>query len=91
MTAVVRAPSATSWAPVRVATSMTTSGVSSQARAMASARMSRPSASVLLTSTVFPPRRVSTSDGRMAVPLGMFSAIGTQASTSTAGRARRRR
>ena len=55
MTAEVRLPSATSWAPVSVATSMSTSGLSSQARTMPSARTSRPSASVLSTSTVVPP------------------------------------
>ena len=36
----------------------------------------RPSASVLVTSTVLPERIVSTSPGRIAVPDGMFSAIG---------------
>ena len=49
---------------------------------MASARISRPSASVLSTSTVMPPYWVSTSPGRCAVADGMFSAIGTVAMTS---------
>ena len=44
--------------------------------------MSRPSASVLSTSTVVPPYWVSTSPGRWAVADGMFSAIGTVAITS---------
>jgi hypothetical protein len=55
MIAEVRLPSATSCAPVSVAMSMTRSGLSSLARASASARISRPSASVLSTSTVLPP------------------------------------
>ena len=52
-------------------------GESSQARTIASARISRPSASVLSTSTRLPPYMVSTSAGRYAEPLGRFSAIGT--------------
>ncbi len=39
--------------------------------------MRRPSASVLSTSTVLPLRIFSTSPGRMALPLGMFSTSGT--------------
>ncbi len=74
-----------SWAPVSVATSMMTSGLSSPARTMASAMISRPSASVFITSTVLPPRMVSTSEGRIACPLGMFSAVGTQPTTLTSG------
>ena len=50
---------------------------------MASARMRRPSASVLPTSTVCPLRILSTSEGRYADPDGMFSAIGTVAMIST--------
>ena len=42
----------------------------------ASPRMSRPSASVLMTSTVLPDALFSTSPGLMARPPGMFSAIG---------------
>ena len=53
------------------------SGFSSLARLSASARMSRPSASVLSTSTVLPLRMRSTSPGRIALPLGMFSTSGT--------------
>src|SRR5665648_1025431 len=54
--------------------STTASGFSSTAAARPSARTKRPSASVLSTSTVFPPRWVITSDGRCALPDGMFSA-----------------
>ena len=43
----------------------------------------RPSASVLSTSTVLPPRIVMTSDGRCAVPDGMFSARQSQPVTAT--------
>ena len=70
-------PSATMHAPVSVARSITAAGFSSAASESASARMSRPSASVLSTSTVFPLRIFSTSPGRIAVPLGMFSTSGT--------------
>src|SRR5215211_2379194 len=77
----ILSPSATMHAPVNVATSTTASGLSSAARASASARMRRPSASVLSTSTVLPFRILRTSPGRMAVPLGMFSTIGTYAVT----------
>ena len=34
-----------------------------------------------MTSTVLPPRIVRTSDGRIAVPDGMFSALATQPTT----------
>ncbi len=54
--------------------SMMASGLASAANAMPSPRTRRPSASVLSTSTVSPPRWVMTSPGRVAVPLGMFSA-----------------
>jgi hypothetical protein len=71
-------------APVNVARSTTASGRSSwSAYASASASTSRPSASVLSTSTVRPPYIRSTSPGRYAVALGMFSAIGTVAVTAT--------
>ena len=53
---------------------MIRSGWSSPARARASASTSRPSASELPFSTVFPPYWVSTSEGRYALPDGMFSA-----------------
>ena len=49
----------------------------------ASARISRPSASVLLTSTVLPFSWVMTSPGLIAVPLGMFSVAGTTATRSS--------
>ena len=69
--------------PVRVATSRITSGFSSVARTRASARISRPSASVLRTSTVVPPYCVMTSPGRIALPDTMFSAIGANVETLT--------
>ena len=55
---------------------MRMSGESAADAASTSASTRRPSASVLVTSTVVPPNMVSTSEGRCAVPLGMFSAIG---------------
>ena len=64
MAPIIRVPSATIWAPVSVDTSMSRSGSSSAARVIASARMSRPSASVSATSTVRPPYMRRTSDGR---------------------------
>ena len=70
-------PSATTHAPVSVARSTIASGFSSLARLSASARIRRPSASVLSTSTVLPLRIVNTSPGRIASPLGMFSTSGT--------------
>ncbi len=79
----VRSPSATTIAPVRVATSTIASGFSSEARVIASASTSRPSASVLSTSTVLPLYIVSTSPGRVAVPDGMFSASASQPVTLT--------
>ena len=60
-----------------------TSGSTSVARTSASARTSRPSASVFITSTVRPPYIVSTSPGRVAEPDTMFSAIGTNVLTLT--------
>ena len=84
MTAPTRSPRATIWAPVRVATSMTASGPSWTARARASARTRRPSASVFVTSTVVPSYMVMMSLGRWAPPPGMFSASASQASTRTA-------
>jgi hypothetical protein len=70
-------------APVSVAMSTIASGFSSAAITSASARISRPSASVLVISTVVPPRMVSTSPGRIAEPEIMFSAIGAHAVTFT--------
>ncbi|MNW64182.1 hypothetical protein D3C74_424420 [compost metagenome] len=43
----------------------------------------RPSASVFRTSTVLPPRIVMTSEGRWAVPDGMFSARQSHPVTAT--------
>ena len=76
---VVVLPSATTMAPVSVATSMRCVAPSCRAYQSASPRMSRPSASVLFTSTVRPeaPRRMS--PGLVALPPGMFSVIGTTA------------
>src|SRR5699024_6441296 len=83
ITPAVSMPSATMHAPVRVATSMIMSGLSSVARTKASAITSRPSASVLPFSTVVPPYMVSTSEGRYEVLDGMFSAIDAYAVTFT--------
>ena len=47
--------------------------------------MSRPSASVLMTSMVLPERLVTTSPGLTAVPDGMFSVLGMRPTTWTAG------
>jgi hypothetical protein len=69
-------PSATTHAPVSVARSTIASAFSSTASESASARISRPSASVLSTSTVLPLRIFKTSPGRIAPPLGMFSTSG---------------
>ena len=55
MTPAVRLPSATVAAPVRVATSTISTGLSSPDLTIPSARTSLPSASVLSTSTVLPP------------------------------------
>src|ERR1022692_4320410 len=85
ITPLIRGPRATSWAPVRVATSTSRSGESAADLASASASTRRPSASVFSTSTVVPPKIVMTSDGRCAVPLGMFSASGMYPTTFTAG------
>ena len=73
----ILSPSAIVTAPVSVARSMIASAPSSLASDSASARIRRPSASVLSTSTVLPLRIVSTSPGRIAAPLGMFSTSGT--------------
>ena len=81
-------PSAARHEPVSVARSITASGFSREARASASARTSRPSASVLSTSTVLPLRKRMTSPGFCAWPPGRFSVAGTKAVTST-GRPRR--
>ncbi len=83
MTPNVRLPSATIIAPVSVATSTIASGSSSEAAHSASASTSRPSASVLRTSTVLPLYMRSTSPGRVAEPEGMFSASASQPVTLT--------
>ena len=66
-------PSARMHAPVSVAMSTIASVGSSVASTSASAITSRPSASVLITSTVVPPRIVITSPSFIAVPDGMLS------------------
>ena len=74
-------PSATMMAPVRVESSTMACGLNfSCAYHMASHRISRPSASVLMTSTVWPDMLLTTSPGRWALPSGMFS---TRAHTPT--------
>ncbi len=85
ITPAMRSPRATMHAPVSVATSTMRSGSSSLARAMPSPSTRRPSASVLRTSTVRPPYMVSTSEGRIAVPDGMFSARHAYAVTRICG------
>jgi hypothetical protein len=69
-------PSATRAAPVSVPMSIKSSGAPSSASASASARTSRPSASVLPTSTVSPLRDRYTSRGRKAAPEIAFSTAG---------------
>ena len=60
-------------APVSVAMSRIASGCNSVESTSASAITSRPSASVLMISTVVPPRTVITSPSFTAVPDGMLS------------------
>ena len=60
---VIHGPSATRMAPVRVARSITAAGFSSTAQASTSASTSRPSASVLSTSTLVPLLPTMTSPG----------------------------
>ena len=74
MTPAMSVPSATTWAPVSVAMSTTQSGCFSLARHRPSPSTMRPSASVSRISTLVPSRITTTSLGRWAVPLGMFSA-----------------
>ena len=76
-------PSAMRAAPVSVAMSMSRAGFSLQASASASHRMSRPSASVLPTSTVMPLRVVMMSSGRKALPETEFSTAGTSTRSRT--------
>ena len=70
-------------APVSVARSTMASGSASAASDRASARIRRPSASVLSTSMVLPLRMVSTSPGRVASPPSMLSVMGRYALTLT--------
>ena len=72
-------------APVKVARSITASGLASLANDRPSARISRPSASVFRISTVLPLRILSTSPKRVASPPSMLSVIGTHALTLTSG------
>ena len=72
-TAAYASPKVRIAAPVRVAMVTIASTSCSVARTIPSAMTSRPSASVLKTSTVLPPRIVSTSPSRIAVPDGMLS------------------
>ena len=70
-------------APVSVARSTRCVAPSRRAYHSASARIRRPSASGLLTSTVRPAAVVITSVGRIAVPLSMFSQAGTNPVTDS--------
>ena len=70
-------PSATTIAPVSVATSTRCVAPSFRAYQSPSPRISRPSASVLITSTVLPSALFRMSPGLMARPPGMFSVAGT--------------
>jgi hypothetical protein len=75
-------PSATITAPVSVARSMTALGSNlSCAYQTASARISRPSASVFSTSMVWPDIVVTMSPGRCAFEPGMFSTSATTPTT----------
>ena len=75
-------PSATTQAPVRVATSITALGFRRSIQLSASHSTMRPSASVLRISIVCPLIEVTTSPGRAALPSGMFSAAATTPVTS---------
>ena len=68
---------ATTTPPVSVARSRRCVAPDSRAYQSASARISRPSASVLEISIVLPLSAVTMSPGRKAWPLGMFSQEGT--------------
>ncbi len=71
-----RCPNARATAPVSVATSTTWVAPRRSAYVMASPRMRRPSASVLMTSTVLPFSAVTMSPGRVECGPGMFSTAG---------------
>jgi hypothetical protein len=69
---------------VSVATSITQRGLNClRAYVIASHRISRPSASVLMISIVCPDMLLTMSPGRVARPLGMFSQAGITATTLT--------
>ncbi len=76
-------PSATRAAPVKVAMSTRSAGLSVDASASASQRISLPSASVLPTSTVSPFRVLMMSRGRIALPETAFSTIGNRTRSRT--------
>ena len=78
-------PRATLTAPVNVAASIMCVAPRRVAYTRASAKTKRPSASVLITSMVLPFMAVTISPGRVAVPLGMFSAIANRQLTRTDG------
>ena len=78
---VVTLPRATTQAPVSVATSTRCVAPRCLAYHRPSPRISRPSASVLLISTVRPDAPRITSPGLSALPPGMFSVAGTTATT----------
>ena len=71
-------------APVSVAKSSTASGLKRSPKLSASASVSRPSASVLLISTVLPSSERMTSPSLYELPDGMFSVHAASACTSTA-------
>ncbi|TMC12241.1 MAG: hypothetical protein E6J41_03515 [Chloroflexi bacterium] len=79
-------PSAVTAEPVSVARSTMCVAPARIANVIASARTSRPSASVLRTSTVRPEALVHTSPGRWAAGPGMLSVAATTAMTSSGRR-----
>ena len=82
ITPYTREPSATSWAPVRVAMSTMASADSSPARTIASAMTSRPSASVFMhLDRLAAAHRQHVGRPDRACRYGMFSAIATQPTT----------
>ncbi len=82
----IRSPSASDIAPVSVAKSTMCVAPFVRAWCSASARISRPSASVLITSIVFPFAARSTSPGRYDVADCMFSAAAITAIVRTGRR-----
>ena len=81
----ILSPRAMTQAPVRVARSTMASTSNFSAKTRASARVSRPSASVLLTSMVLPLEAVRISPGCMAWPLIIFSVAAQIKWTSALG------